>query len=102
MLLSIASGLLLTVLVFFLSPVVAEPIFGAGHEPPGQLCAPIFLIASFGSVPRALLQRRLDWKWLNLTEIIQLIVVSVASVALAFAGLGSEALILGRSSAPSS
>ena len=46
-------------------------------------------------MPRALLQRRLDWKWLNLTEIIQLIVVSVASLALAFAGLGSEALILG-------
>jgi O-antigen/teichoic acid export membrane protein len=48
-----------------------------------------------GEVPRALLRRRLDWKWLNLTEIIQLIVVSAASLALAFAGLGSETLILG-------
>src|SRR4029077_602962 len=56
---------------------------------------PIFLIASFGAVPRALLQRRLDWKWMNLTEIVELIGVSVSSVALAFAGLGSEALILG-------
>ena len=94
-LLSILSGLLLTVLVFFLAPVVAEPIFGAGTSRLAQMCAPIFLIASFGSVPRALLQRRLDWKWLNLTEVIQLIVVSVASIALAVAGLGGEALILG-------
>jgi lipopolysaccharide exporter len=94
-LLSIASGLLLTVIVFFLSPLVAEPVFGPGTSRLAQLCAPIFLIASFGEVPRALLQRRLDWKWLNLTEIIQLIVVSVASLVLAFAGLGSEALILG-------
>jgi lipopolysaccharide exporter len=95
-LLSIASGVLLTAVVFFLSPLVAEPIFGAGTSELAQMCAPIFLIASFGSVPRALLQRRLDWKWINLTEIIQLILVSAASLALAFAGLGSEALILGQ------
>jgi lipopolysaccharide exporter len=94
-LLSIASGFLLTALVFFLSPLVAEPVFGAGTSELAQLCAPIFLIASFGSVPRALLQRRLDWKWMNLTEIIHLVGVSVASLALAFAGLGSRALILG-------
>jgi O-antigen/teichoic acid export membrane protein len=94
-LLSITSGLLLTGMVFFLSPLVAEPVFGPGTSRLAQLCAPIFLIASFGSVPRALLQRRLDWKWLNLTEIMQLIVVSLASVALAVAGLGSEALVLG-------
>jgi O-antigen/teichoic acid export membrane protein len=94
-LLAIASGLILTLVVFFLSPVVAEPVFGPGTSRLAQMCAPIFLIASFGEVPRALLQRRLDWKWLNLTEMIQLIVVSAASLALAFAGLGSEALILG-------
>ena len=95
-LLSIASGFLLTALVYFLAPLVTDPIFGAGTSHLAQLCAPIFLIASFGSVPRALIQRRLDWKWLNLTEIIQLVGVSVASVALALAGLGSEALILGQ------
>lgn len=94
-LLSIASGLLLTVFVYFLSPLVAEPIFGPGTSRLAQLCAPVFLIASFASVPRALIQRRLDWKWLNLSEVIQLIVTSIVSLALAFAGLGSEALILG-------
>lgn len=94
-LLSIASGAVLMVLVFLLSPLVAEPVFGPGTSRLAQLCAPIFLIASFAEVPRALLQRRLNWKWLNLTEVIQLIVVSVASLTLAFAGLGSEALILG-------
>lgn len=94
-LLSVGTGVVLTVLVFSLSPVVAEPIFGSGTSDLAQLCAPIFLISSFGAVPRALLQRRLDWKWINLTEIIQLIGVSVASLALAFAGLGAEALILG-------
>ena len=94
-LLSVLSGILLSVVVFFLSPIVAEPIFGPGTSRLAQLCAPVFLIASFSSVPRALLQRRLNWKWLNLTEVIQLIVVSIASVALALAGLGGEALILG-------
>jgi PST family polysaccharide transporter len=87
--------MLLTGIVFFLSPLVAEPIFGPGTSELAQMCAPIFLIASFGTVPRALLQRRLDWKWFNLSEIVQLVVTSVASLALAFAGLGSEALILG-------
>ena len=33
-------------------------LFGAGTSELAQMCAPIFLIASFGSVPRALLQRR--------------------------------------------
>ena len=94
-LLSVTSGFLLTVMVFVLAPLVAEPVFGPGTSRLAVLCAPIFLIASFGSVPRALLLRRLDWKWLNLIEVIELVVVSVASVALAFAGLGSEALILG-------
>ena len=94
-LLSVASGLVLTALVFFLSPLVAEPIFGPGTSDLAQLCAPVFVIASFGSVPRALLQRRLDWKWINLTEIIYLVSVSVASLLLAFVGLGSKALILG-------
>jgi lipopolysaccharide exporter len=94
-LLSLLSGLVLTVLVFVLAPVVAEPIFGSGTSDLAQLCAPIFLISSFGAVPRALMQRRLDWKWLNLTEVIQLIAVSGASIALAVAGLGAEALVIG-------
>ena len=94
-LLSITSGLILTAIVFFLSPLVAEPVFGPGTSQLAQLCAPIFVIASFGAVPRALLQRRLDWRWMNLTEIVELIGVSLSSVVLAFAGLGSKALILG-------
>jgi hypothetical protein len=36
----------------------------------------------------------------DLTEVTQLIVVAVASVVLAFAGLGSEALILGAVGSP--
>jgi O-antigen/teichoic acid export membrane protein len=95
-LLSIGTGLFLSVVVYFFAPLVAEPIFGAGTSHLARLCAPIFLVASFGSVPRALIQRRLDWKWLNLTEIIQLVGVSIASVALAIAGMGGEALILGQ------
>lgn len=94
-LLSVTTGLLLTVLVFFLAPLVAEPIFGSRTSELARLCAPIFLIASFGAVPRALLQRRLDWKWLNLSEVVQVVGLSIASVGLAFAGLGGEALVLG-------
>jgi O-antigen/teichoic acid export membrane protein len=59
------------------------------------MCAPIFLISSFAAVPRALVLRRLDWKWFNLSEVIQLMATSSASLTLAFAGLGSEALVLG-------
>jgi len=59
------------------------------------MCAPIFLISSFAAVPRALVLRRLDWKWFNMTEVIQLIATSIVSLALAVAGLGSEALVLG-------
>ena len=94
-LMSIASGLLLTVLVFVVAPLAGDQIFGEGTSALAEMCAPIFLLSSFAAVPRALLQRRLAWKWLNVSEVIQLIVSSVASLALAVAGLGSEALILG-------
>jgi O-antigen/teichoic acid export membrane protein len=94
-LMSILSGLLLTILVFVLAPLTADHIFGEGTSALAQMCAPIFLITSFAAVPRALLQRRLDWKWLNMSELVQLIASSVVSLALAVAGLGSEALILG-------
>jgi PST family polysaccharide transporter len=94
-LMSIASGLLLTLLVLVLSPLFADEVFGSGTSELAQMCAPIFLISSFAAVPRALLLRRLDWKWLNMTEVIQLIATSIVSLALAVAGLGSEALILG-------
>ena len=94
-LLSVLTGLLLTIVVLVLSPMVAEPIFGPGTAELAMICAPIFLISGFAAVPRALLMRRLDWRWLNLTEVVQLIVVSVASLAFAFAGFGGEALILG-------
>jgi PST family polysaccharide transporter len=94
-LMSILSGLLLTILVLVLSPFTADGIFGPGTSHLAQMCAPIFLIFSLAAVPRALLLRRLDWKWLNMTEVIQLIATSIVSLVLAIAGLGSEALVLG-------
>jgi hypothetical protein len=79
-LLSITSGFVLMVIVFFLSPLVAEPVFGPGTVA-WPSSAPSFDATSGRA--RALLQRRLDWRWMNLTEIVELIGVSVSSVALA-------------------
>ena len=93
--LSLASGLLLAVGVWATAPLWAEPLFGSRTAELVRLAAPVFTIAGIGVVPRAYLQRRLDFRRLSTFEVIAFTVGSVVSVGCAAAGLDAKALILG-------
>jgi len=92
---SVAAGLALTLLLFLLAPVVAGPIFGDGIAGLIQLVSPVFALAGIGTVSRALLSRRLDFRRIGLIETISLVLGGAASVVLAVAGLDAEAIVLG-------
>jgi O-antigen/teichoic acid export membrane protein len=92
---SLAGGLLLAVSVWSTAPLWAEPLFGSRTAELVRLASPVFVIAGLGVVPRAYLQRRLDFRRLSTFELIAFTVGSTVSVATAAAGLGAEALIVG-------
>lgn len=92
---SIVSGLGLSLLTFLLAPIVAAPIFGEEIAGLIQLVSPAFAIAGLGAVSRAHLLRRLDFRTSSLIETASLVLGSFSAVALAAAGMGAEALVLG-------
>jgi len=92
---ALVCGAALTCLTYVLAPVVAEPLFGAATRDLIQLMSPVFLVTSLGVVSQAILQRRLDFRRLSLIEVAALVCGGSVSLALANAGSGAEALILG-------
>jgi lipopolysaccharide exporter len=93
--LALISGLALTVVTFFLAPVVATPLFGAETSDLFQLLSPAFTIAAIGIVPLAMLERRLEFRRISLIEIATVLAASTSSVVLAVLGLEAEAYVLG-------
>lgn len=93
--LALVSGLVLSVLTFLLAPLIADPVFGARTADLVEIVAPTFLLASIGVVPRAILQRRLEFRCLTLISGLALILGAIFSVILAAAGLDAEAIVLG-------
>ena len=95
LLLSLLSGLLLSAVAFVLARPVGGAIFGSDTGALLQMASPVFLLAAVGSVPRALLWRRLDFRMIGVADVAGLVANSAVSLALAFAGLGGRALIAG-------
>jgi O-antigen/teichoic acid export membrane protein len=94
-LLSLACGVGLTLATLALAPLAAEALFGARVAHLFMLFSPAFLIAGASAVPRAMLQRRLDFRLLSLVDIAVLVSSITATVVLAAAGLDAEALVIG-------
>jgi lipopolysaccharide exporter len=92
---SITSGVALSIAVYLLAPVLAAPLFGDQISDLIQLASPAFALAGLGTVSRAHLMRRLDFRTASLIETASLVLGSFAAVGLAAAGLGAEALVLG-------
>jgi O-antigen/teichoic acid export membrane protein len=92
--LSIATGLVLTILTAAISPLLA-PVFGDRIAELVLLVSPVFVLASPGCVPRALLWRELRFRRLSMIEVCGLLAGSATSVGLAVSGLKAEALIGG-------
>jgi colanic acid/amylovoran biosynthesis protein len=94
-LLSIALGLALAGVIFVLSSTVIEPLLGSQTVPLVRLAALAFVLAGFGVVPRAEMQRRLDFRRITVIEVAASCVNVAVSVALAAAGVGALALVIG-------
>jgi O-antigen/teichoic acid export membrane protein len=94
-LMSLLGGLILTLLVLGLTPIAWRPVFGAQTAGLIALISPVFLIASLGTVSRAMLWRKLDFKRMSLIEVIATAVGNLIPVGLALAGLGATAIVIG-------
>jgi lipopolysaccharide exporter len=95
MLASIAAGVVLTAIAYYLAPLAAAPLFGERTAELIQLASPLFLIAGFAAVARSLLWRDLEFRNVSLIETASVAVASVVAVGLALAGLEGEAIVLG-------
>lgn len=92
---SLLLGASLAAVTLALAPALAKPVFGDATAGLVRLSAPLFLLAGLSVVPYALLQRRLDFRRLSRIEVVSRISGAAASVALAAAGLGAGAIVLG-------
>lgn len=92
---SIAAGILLSLLTFFLAPIIAAPIFSDEIAHLIQLVSPVFALAGIGAVPRAHLSRKLDFRLISLIETVSLVIGAFAAVGLAVANFGADAIVLG-------
>ncbi len=95
MAIGVVGGLVLTALTYFAAPLVAAPLFGAATAELIQLYSPVFTIAGVMIVPLAMLQRRLEFNRIGISEVVSAAVTTVTSIALALLGLDAEAFVLG-------
>lgn len=92
--LSVGLGAVLGATLFFLGPVLGR-VFDAEAGRMFQLISPVFVIAAFGAVPMADLQRALDFRRLGAFEAAGALANAVVASGLAAAGLNAEAIVLG-------
>jgi O-antigen/teichoic acid export membrane protein len=92
---SAIAGVALTALTFLLAPVVAAPIMSTEIARLIQLVSPVFALAGIGTVSRAQLSRRLDFRRIGLIETVGLVLGASVSVVLAFSGIDAEAIVVG-------
>jgi O-antigen/teichoic acid export membrane protein len=92
---SLATGIALSLLVYFLAPVVAAPIFSDEIAHLIQVAAPAFALAGLGAVSRARLSRDLDFRPISMIETGALAVGAGVAIGLAALGLGGEAVVIG-------
>ena len=94
--LTLSFAVVLAAITLALSSVVISPVFGHGTAELVTLSTPMFLLASLGTVPMALLRRRLDFRRLSTIEISGAAVRALTSLVLAAAaGLDGAALVIG-------
>jgi len=93
--LGLVVGLVLGLLTLVAASLVVVPLFGARTAELVRLATPLFLISAAGTVPMALLRRRLEFRRLSTIDVATSAVRAVGSLALAVVGLQGEALVLG-------
>ena len=93
--LGIMIGITMALVTLFLLPFVTTPLFGEPTTDLFRLFAPQFAVTGLMIVPQARLQRDLSFRRIGLSEATGVVMSSVVSVALAIAGLGAAAYVLG-------
>ncbi len=91
----VVGGLILSVLTYFLAPLIAGPLFGDDTAELFQLYSPVFMIAGVMIVPLAILQRRLEFDRIGISEVASAAATTLVSVGLALAGLDAKAYVIG-------
>jgi len=82
-------------LTLVLATILVTPLFGGRTAALTRLCTPAFLLMGAGTVPTAILRRRLAFKRLGIIDMTTSVVRAVVCVGLALVGLNAEALVLG-------
>ncbi|HEX6698041.1 MAG TPA: oligosaccharide flippase family protein [Solirubrobacteraceae bacterium] len=93
--LALATGLVLMVLTLVAAPLIVSPIFGGRTADFVRLSSPLFIIAAAGTVPMALLRRRLAFRRLSMIDLATSVMRVGVAVVLAIAGLEGESLVFG-------
>jgi lipopolysaccharide exporter len=93
--LALLTGLALAALTLVAATTIVAPLVDAKTAELVRLSAPLCLIVAAGTVPSALLQRRLAIRRLSVVNFIGALVRVAASIWMALAGLGAFALVLG-------
>jgi O-antigen/teichoic acid export membrane protein len=88
-------SVVLTLVILLAAVTIVPPLFDARTGEIVMLATPGIIIASFSTVPMALLRRRLAFRRLSVIDAASTTLRAGASMGLAFAGLGAEALVLG-------
>lgn len=96
---SIGVGLILSALTLLLAALVVKPVFGEETALLAVATTPFYLLGAIYAAPMALLRRRLDFPRLSLIDLSINATRAAATVALAVAGLGAEALVFGSMAA---
>ena len=95
MALSLLAGLALALLTLAGASLLVTPLFGARTAGFVRLMAPLCLVSGLATVPTAVLRRRMAFRRLSEIEVLGAVARAGGAVALALAGLGGEALVLG-------
>jgi lipopolysaccharide exporter len=93
--LALLIGASLVALTLVAASTIVTPVYGARTAEFVRLASPICFMIAAGSVPSAVLQRRLAIRRVSVIELASTLVRVGASIGMAFAGLNGFALVLG-------
>lgn len=95
-LLSFSLGVLMTALVFFSAPLVAEMFDEPRLVNIMRILAPVFLLSTLSSVQDSWLKKHFLFSKRVLPQIVSVVVKAVVSIGLAFSGAGVWSLVFGQ------
>lgn len=92
---SVGSGIVLGALIVVFAETAGRSLFGDRSAHLLMLTAPVYVIAGFSVVSRAMLLRELDFRRQSTYEVLGTIAQVVVAATLAFSGVNGEALVIG-------